>query len=344
MNYLVYTNTTSFDEAIRLLDNNGNGFLPIVNDNQVLIGIITDGDLRRGMLNKTLELEAIINKNPITALTSESRVSIKKRLRELHKRHMPVVNEKGQLVEVVILEEFENRVKENWVVIMAGGLGTRLGDLTRHIPKPMLEVNGKPMLLHIIERFKAHGFVKFFLCVNYKSDVIENYFGDGNKYGVQIKYTRETKRMGTAGALSLIEEKIEKPFFVVNGDVITSINYDDFLNFHTIQKADASMCIKRFAHEVPYACVEFDDLMNMRALKEKPSYDYYINAGMYILNPDCLNFLQKEEYFDMPNLFEVLMGKKKRIKTFTIDDYWLDIGLKDDYIKAQKLDENGATE
>lgn len=336
MNKLIYNTSITFEQAIKLLDENGSGFLPVVDDSNKLIGIITDGDLRRGILNKNFELNGIINKNPITALDTESHIAIKKRLRDIHRRHMPVVNGKGELIDVVVLDEFEKNTKENWVVIMAGGLGTRLGDLTKNIPKPMLDVGGKPMLLRIIEHFKSFGFKKFVLCVNYKSEIIEDFFGNGVRFGVTVKYTKENKRMGTAGALSLIDFDLKKPLFVVNGDVLTSINYDDFLNFHNTSKADATMCVKRFSLDVPYACVDFDQNMNLLGLKEKPSYDYFINTGMYVLNSECLEHLRKDEYFDMPGLFELLIQNKKTCKTFLIDEYWLDIGHKDDYQKAQR--------
>ena len=337
MNYLIYNINTTFEEAIKLLDKNGNGFLPVIDETNKLIGIITDGDFRRGILNKKYDLDSIINKQPTVALNTESHIVIKRRLKELRRRHMPVVDNNGILVDVVILNEFEILNKDNWVVIMAGGMGTRLGDLTKHIPKPMLEVGGKPMLLRIIEHFKNQGFVKFIMCVNYKSEVIENYFGNGTNFGIEIIYTKETKRLGTAGALSLIDIKIDNPFFVVNGDVLTSINYEDFLNFHTTSNSDATMCIKRYSYEVPYACVEFDEAMNLNGLKEKPTYDYYINTGMYILNPNCLSILNKDEFFDMPSLFELLLENKNATKVFTIDEFWLDVGLKDDFNRAQGI-------
>ncbi|MBI3519734.1 MAG: nucleotidyltransferase family protein [Bacteroidetes bacterium] len=335
MNYLLYSVNTTFEEAVRLLDQNGNGFLPVVDHQNKLIGIITDGDLRRGVLNRKFDVDSIINKKPTVALNTESHVTIKKRLRELHRRHMPVINASGELVEVVVLDEFEKLTHNNWVVIMAGGLGTRLGDLTKHVPKPMLEVGGKPMLLRIIEHFRSYGFGKFILCVNYKSEIIEDFFGDGKQLGIEIRYTRENKRMGTAGALSLIDFDIDAPFFVVNGDVLTTVNFNDFLNFHTSQNAEATMCVKRYSYEVPYACVEFDNSMNLKSVKEKPSYQYFINTGMYVLNPESLKYLKKEEYFDMPSLFEMLIDEKKHTKVFTIDEYWLDIGQQDDYKKAQ---------
>lgn len=336
-NKLLYSPAVTLDEIIRLLDNNGNGFLPVVDKDDKLVGIITDGDLRRAILNKKYDLESIINKKPGVASANESHVDIKRKLREMRRRHMPVVDANGKLIEVVVLDDFEKLVKENWVVIMAGGLGSRLGDLTKDTPKPMLEVGGKPMLRRIMEHFETFGFHKFILCVNYKSEVIENYFGNGEQFGFEIKYTKETKRMGTAGALSLIDFEIDQPFFVVNGDIITSINFEDFLNFHSIKQADATMCVKRFSHEIPYACVEFDENYDLKMLKEKPTLDYFINAGMYVLNPSCLGFLQKNEFFDMPSLFEVLSQNNKSTKVFTISDYWLDIGMKDDYNRARGI-------
>ncbi len=220
---------------------------------------------------------------------------------------------------------------------MAGGLGTRLGDLTKHVPKPMLQVAGKPMLLRIIEDFKSYGFHKFILCVNYKSEIIEDFFGNGEKFGIEVKYTKEAKRMGTAGALSLIDFPMDKPFFVINGDIISSINFEDFLNFHITKKATATMCVKRFSHEIPYACVEFDEAYELKSLREKPNIDYFINAGMYILDPFSLSLLKKDEFFDMPGLFDILCQMNKTVKVFTISDYWLDIGLKDDYNRAKDI-------
>ncbi len=335
MNYLVLNDSTTLEEAIRLLDMNGNGFLPVVDGSTRLVGIITDGDLRRGILNRKLDLQGIINKNPITEREGTSHVAIKKALRKLHRRHMPVVDETGRLVEVVVLDEFEFVAKENWVVIMAGGLGSRLGELTKNTPKPMLEVGGKPILQGIIEHFRSQGFGKFILCVNYKSEVIENYFGNGQHFGVEIRYTKESKRMGTAGALSLIDFEITEPFFVVNGDVLTAINFEDFLNFHQINKSLATMCIKKFGFDVPYACVEFNDQMDLVGLREKPSFNYFVNTGMYILDPAVLSYIPKEAFFDMPTLFEQLLEQKLTTKVFSISEYWLDVGKPEDFNKGQ---------
>jgi dTDP-glucose pyrophosphorylase len=335
MKYLQLKSDTVLDDALRLLDANGNGFLPVIDEQNKLVGIITDGDVRRGILNKTLELDSIINRNPITANFGTSHLIIKRQLRELHRRHMPIIDETGKLVDVVVLDNFEFISKDNWVVIMVGGLGSRLGDLTKMIPKPMLEIGGKPILLGIIEHFKSQGFGKFVLCVNYKAEIIENYFKDGTWLGVKIEYTRETKRMGTAGALSLIDFEMEAPFFVVNGDVLTSINFEDFLDFHNVNNAVATMCVKSYVFDIPYACIDFNDNGDILALREKPSNEYFINTGMYILKPEILKKIPKNDYYDMPQLFDDLIEQAKECKAYRIDEYWLDLGRPEDLDKGQ---------
>lgn len=334
MKNLVLTDKTSLEDALKLLDKNGNGFLAIVDKAEKLIGIITDGDIRRAILNKQFELDKVINKNPTTASSAVPRIEIKQELRRIHRRHMPVVDHEGKLVDVVVLDDFEVVLKENWIVVMAGGMGTRLGELTKDTPKPMLKVGGKPILQTIIENFRNQGFYRFVLCVNYKSHIIEEFFGDGSRFGIEVRYTRENKRLGTAGALSLIDFDMAKPFFVVNGDVITTIDFEDFLNFHQVNHSEATMCIKKFSFEVPYACVDFDEDNKLVGLREKPSYDYFVNTGMYVLNPDVIPLIPKNVFYDMPTFFEELIGQERKTKVFKIDEYWLDIGRPNDYSKA----------
>lgn len=333
-NILVFDRSTTFEKAVKLLDENGNGFLPIVDTDRKLIGVITDGDLRRGILNNIREVEGIMNKKPITMPSDTPHVIVRKELKRLHRRQMPLVKPDGTLEDVVILNDFEVKPKDNWVVIMAGGLGSRLGELTKETPKPMLPVAGRPMLEQIIDNFKEYGFFKFVLCVNYKANIIQEHFGNGEKHGVEIKYTLEKARMGTAGALSLIEFDLSDDFFVVNGDLITSLNFDDFMIFHQTRNADATMCVKQYSHEVPFACVDSDISNNLLKLVEKPNYEYHINAGMYILNKTMLSYIPKNTFFDMPSLFERAVEEGRTVKVFRMEDYWLDIGKPDDYKKG----------
>lgn len=333
-NVLTLVDDTSFEEAVELLDKNGNGFLPIIDEQGVLIGVITDGDLRRAILSNKRSITDVMNPNPITMPSGTPSYLVRNKLKEIHRRQMPLVDSDGRLRDVIVLNDFEVTSKSNWVVIMAGGLGSRLGDLTKDIPKPMLPVAGEPMLKRIIDSFIDHGFHKFILCVNYKADVIEEYFKDGSRFGIEIVYTREHKRMGTAGALSLIDFPISDDFFVINGDLITTLDYEDFLSYHVENKSDATMCVKDFNYDVPFACIESDRRKNLVAIKEKPKYSFQINAGIYLLNRKLIDLIPKDTFFDMPSLFESSISHNFNVKIFRMEDYWLDIGRPDDYTKG----------
>ncbi len=336
MKNLILSETATFKEAIQLLDSNGNGFLAIINEKSQLVGILTDGDIRRAILNNKTELCEIMNSNPMTMKYGENRRNIIHRLKELHKKHMPIVDENMILKDVVALQENEFNLKPNWVVIMAGGLGTRLGELTKDTPKPMLKVGAKPMIEHIIDMFVSHGLTKFMLSVNYKAEIIKEYFGDGNKFGIQVKYLEEKKRLGTGGALSLIDIELNEPFFVTNGDVLSSLDYEELLSYHKKQNSIATMCIRKDSYQIPYGVIEVDEANNIKAMKEKPVKEFFINTGIYVLNPQVLNYVPKDEFFDLPSLFDVLKSKSENIKSFEITDYWIDMGKPSDYEKVQK--------
>ncbi|PHO10270.1 nucleotidyl transferase [Malaciobacter canalis] len=336
MKNLVLSEIATFNEAIQLLDSNGNGFLAITNDSNQLVGILTDGDIRRAILNNKTELSEIMNTVPMTMQEGKSRKNIILKLKELHRKHMPIVDENMVLKDVVVLDEEEFNLKPNWVVIMAGGLGTRLGELTKDTPKPMLKVGAKPMVEHIIDMFISHGFTKFMLSVNYKAEVIKEYFGDGNKFGIEVKYLEEKKRLGTGGALSLIDIELDAPFFVTNGDVLSSLDYEKLLEYHKEQNAIATMCIRKDNYQIPYGVIEVDEKNNIKAMKEKPIKEFFINTGIYVLNPEVLSYVPKNEFFDLPSLFDILKNESKSIKSFEITDYWIDMGKPSDYEKIQK--------
>ncbi len=321
----------SFLDAVKMLNENGNGFLAIVDRYNKLLGILTDGDIRSALLDGKGELEDIFNKNPMTMPAGSDRGKVLLKMRELYKKHMPLVDQDNVLIDVVMLHDEEFNLKPNWVVIMAGGLGERLGELTRDIPKPMLKVGSKPLLEHIINNFILCGFTKFIVSVNYKSDVVKNYFGDGSDYGVEIKYIEEGKRLGTAGSLSLIDCVPSDPFFVINGDVYTSVDFSRVLDYHNFNNSDATMCVRANSYSIPYGVLDIDKYNNILGLKEKPEINYIINAGIYILSPDVLNYLPKNEYYDMPSLFSRVVGHDLIVKSFMIDNYWIDMGNPEDY-------------
>jgi NDP-sugar pyrophosphorylase family protein len=217
---------------------------------------------------------------------------------------------------------------------MAGGLGSRLGQLTIETPKPMLNVGSKPMLQHLIEQFREQGFRKFIFCVNYKKNVIRNYFSNGDKLGVQISYVEEEKRLGTAGALSLITPAIQVPYFVINADILVNIDYMQLLNFHLKSKSLATMCVREFQMQVPYGVINSNTNNELVSLDEKPHISFDVNAGIYLLDPSIKDFIPKNQFFDMPSLFEILISKSLQTSVFQINDYWRDIGHKEDLEQA----------
>lgn len=323
-------------EAIKALDDAGIGFLAFIDDKKSLVGILTDGDLRRGILNQKTELLDIINTTPMTLLHDTAQVEIIAKLKSLHRRHMPLVDENNIFQRVFSLDDIEFISKDNVVVIMAGGLGTRLGDLTKDTPKPMLQVGDRPMLRHLVEQFRDQGFRQFIFCLNYKKEIIKDYFEDGTALGVKINYVVEEKRMGTAGALGLIKDALQQPFFVINADVLTNVDFNSLLDFHHKAENVATMCVRQFEQQVPYGVIETDEHNRITSLKEKPSFSFNVNAGVYTLAPQVLDYIPDDQFFDMPTLFEKLMVHQQRCSVFSLHDYWLDIGQKDDFNKANR--------
>ncbi|MCF6173216.1 MAG: NTP transferase domain-containing protein [Campylobacteraceae bacterium] len=218
---------------------------------------------------------------------------------------------------------------------MVGGLGTRLRPLTETTPKPMLPVGGKPILQTIVERFASYGFVNIVMCVGYKSNIIQDYFGDGSRFGVNIEYVLENKRMGTAGALSLLSDaqKPKEPFFVMNGDLLTNMNFENMLEFHSSNNSKATMAVREYDFQVPYGVVNVDNgkIIN---IEEKPVHKFFVSAGIYMLNPDAIELIPNNEFYDMPTLFEKYIELGENTMSFPLREYWLDIGRIEEYEQA----------
>jgi dTDP-glucose pyrophosphorylase len=334
-NTLIYNDHTSFEDAIRYLDENGNGFLAVVDGDNKLIGILTDGDIRRAILHKKTDLKDIINRHPVTLNSTVPRRQAIQYLKSIHRRHLPLVDDDNRLIDVIILDDIEFNAKPNKVVIMAGGHGTRLGELTKNIPKPMLTVGNKPILEYILTHCYEHGFTNIYISVNYKSEVIKEYFRDGSNFGLNIRYIEEKERLGTAGALSLIEETFQEPFIVINGDILTTLNLDILLNHHINTKSDATMCTREIEYQVAYGVVNIDGT-RITSLKEKPTQKVSINAGIYVLSPSVIKFIPKRQYYDMTSLFEQLLQNGLSVNSYPLKDYWIDIGQIQDYESANK--------
>ena len=228
----------------------------------------------------------------------------------------------------------ENR-KNNKVVLMVGGLGTRLRPLTSDTPKPLLPIGDKPILKTIIDQFKSYGFVNFIFCTNYKETQIKQYFGDGSKFDVNINYVSEEKRLGTAGALSLVKQEIDEPFFVMNGDLLTRLNFDTMMKYHKKDGYKMTIGSREYNYQVPYGVVQLDN-QEVQDLVEKPSHSVFVNAGVYILEPELLDLIPYNEFYDMTDLINELIGRDESIGAFPIREYWADIGQHEDYKKANE--------
>jgi len=330
---------STIQDALQIIDSGAVKIALVVDSENKLIGTLSDGDIRRGILKGlTLadSIESCFFKKPtvVTVNTSNDEIISLCTAKKIYQ--IPVVDSNGKVVRLCMLDELlKPQAHDNKVVLMVGGLGARLRPLTDSTPKPMLKVGDKPILQTIVEKFAQYGFVNIVMCVNYKSDVIQEHFGDGSQFGVNIEYVLEKERMGTAGALTLLKDKPDKPFFVMNGDLLTNINFESFLEYHNEQIASASMCVREYDFQVPYGVVNIDD-GKIKSIEEKPVHQFFVSAGIYILNPECIDLIPQNKFYDMPTLFEKLIEQKKNTVSFPLREYWLDIGRIEEYDKANR--------
>jgi len=326
-------------QTIEAITNSALQIALVVDDNNKLIGTVTDGDIRKAILaGKDLNITAAeaMRKSPTTSSASTPRSVIIKLMREKRIHQMPIVNESGQVVDVLTVDDMLGaQEKTNAVVIMAGGLGTRLHPLTQETPKPMLNVGGKPILETIIQSFIDQGYVNFFVSLNFKAEVISDYFGDGSKLGASITYLHETTRLGTAGGLSLLPSEVNYPIIVMNGDLLTRISVDALLDFHQRENAVATMVVREDHYQVPYGVVEVDGTQIID-VKEKPTQRHLVNAGIYVLSEQSLANIPKGTYYDMPTHFTKLAADGHRTTAFPLHEYWVDIGRLDELERAQR--------
>ena len=325
-------------EALQIIDKGAIKIAIVLDETQKVIGTLTDGDIRRGLLNG-LTLDSTIDnlyfKTPTLANINDSRESIIQKAITKRLYQIPIVDDNGRLVDIEDLATLlKVTTKRNRVILMAGGLGTRLRPLTEDIPKPLLKVGNKPILETIIENFAKYGFVNITISVNYKADMIKEYFGDGSTLGVNIDYIQETKRLGTAGALSLIANRPQEPFFVMNADLLTNVNFSHLLDFHSFENSVATMCVREYDYQVPYGVIETNG-SDITSIKEKPIQSFFVNAGIYTLSPQVFEYIPKNEFYDMPTLFEDMIQKKLKTISFPVHEYWMDIGRMADFEQAQ---------
>jgi dTDP-glucose pyrophosphorylase len=328
---------STIQQAIRNLDQVAIKIVLVVNERVELEGTISDGDIRRGLL-KGLDLNSpiasLIHRNALVVPPEMGRDMVMQLMVANKIQQIPVVNECRHVVGLHLWDEITSPPeRSNLMVIMAGGMGTRLRPHTENCPKPLLHVAGKPMLEHIIERAKLEGFSHFVLAVHYLGHMIEDHFGNGESMGVQIDYLREQSPLGTAGAIGLLNPRPVDAFVVTNGDVITDIRYGELLDFHIRHDAIATMAVRVHEWQHPFGVVQTEGV-EIVGFDEKPVARSHINAGVYALDPDALNVLSEGSHCDMPTLFERLQAKAKRTVAYPMHEPWLDVGRPDDLQSA----------
>ena len=317
-------------EAIKIINKTEFYIALIVDHNFKMVGTITDGDIRRGLLKGySLESEAknFMNKD-FKYISEENMTKLNvNKFFDSGISLIPLLNKEGKVKELLKKEDLllkQNNLIDT-AVIMAGGEGKRLMPKTSNCPKPMIKIKGKPMLEIILEKCINFGFKNFYFSVNYLKEQIIDYFGDGRKWGVKINYLTEDSPLGTAGSLKFIPKSIQNPYLVLNGDIITNLDLRLFVQFHKKYSASITVAAKYEANKIPYG-VLYTSGVELLKIEEKPIQKILVSAGVYIINPEILSLLNENEYYDMPNLITLAKKNNFKILTFPIYEYWQDVG------------------
>jgi len=331
---------SSLGEALSVLDRAGLRIVLVVDDKRRLLGTVTDGDARRAVIrhqNLSVSVLEVMNPEPVSARTDWDRERMLAVMERRQVLQLPVLDTQGLVVGLESLQDLLNtRRYDNPVFLMAGGFGTRLRPLTDNCPKPMLKVGGRPILETILDHFMKAGFHRFFISTHYMPEVIRDYFGDGSQWGVSIRYVHEKEPLGTGGALGLLpHDEIDEPMFLMNGDLLTSLNVHGLLEFHNDHPCSATMCVRQYEYQVPYGVIESDG-HRIRAMVEKPTQSFFINAGIYLLEPGLVRSVSAGMRIDMPSLLEAEIAGGREVNMFPVHEYWLDIGQMDQYERAQR--------
>lgn len=332
-------------DVIACIDRNAKGVALITDEKGQLVSTITDGDVRRALLaGKSLDApvsELLITKSsrvqvqPLTAPVGAEPEKLLRLMREKGVRQIPLLDTQRRVVDLVTLEDLlPDQMPALQAVIMAGGLGTRLRPLTEDLPKPMLPVGGRPLMELIVAQLRQAGIRQVNVTTHYKPEKIVEHFGDGGEFGVEINYINEPRPLGTGGALGLMP-KPDKPLLVINGDVLTQVDFRSMLAYHQEQLADMTVAVTQYEIGVPYGVVECEG-PKIRRLLEKPQMTFLVNAGIYLLEPHVYQFIPKGQRFNMTDLIRWLMEAGRSVVSFPIREYWLDIGMHRDYVQAQK--------
>ncbi|ENM5816387.1 nucleotidyltransferase family protein, partial [Vibrio mimicus] len=331
---------STIKQALEIINNEALRVAVVVDQNDKLLGMITDGDIRRGLLNDlqlTDAVSKVMNSNPITAKLGTSKEQLVELMERKQILSVPLLDKENKVVGLETLHSALSKNRyQNPVFIMAGGFGTRLRPLTDKCPKPMLKIGGKPILETVIKSFIKAGFSNFYISTHYMPEQIYQHFGDGGELGVSISYVHEDSPLGTGGALGLLPEDMPRnlPLIMINGDVLTKVDFQRLLNFHIENEADATMCVREYDYQIPYGVINSEG-NKITSIVEKPIQRFFVNAGIYVVSPRVIQSVAKNQKIDMPTLLERHMVEREKVLMFPIHEYWLDIGRMDDFNKAQ---------
>lgn len=329
--------STPILEAMQIIDTSALRIALVTDEASRLVGVVTDGDIRRGILGGVgLEkpVEIIMNRDFTVANLKMKKEAIIALMKKNDLLQIPVVDENDHVAGMnILMDMIDLQEPDNWIVLMAGGLGHRLRPLTNDCPKPLLKLGNKPILEIILENLVGYGFKKYFISVNYKAEMIKGHFRDGTQWGADIVYLHEEKAMGTAGALGLLPDRPTEPIIVMNADLLTKVNLRQLLDFHRAGKAVATMCVRDYHFQVPFGVVNIER-HRLTGIDEKPIHRFFVNAGIYVLSPAALDYVPKDSCYDMTKLFEDIVADGRETAVFPLREYWLDIGRMDDYERA----------
>ncbi len=327
-------------DAIEAIDRGSLQICLVVDTERRLLGTVTDGDIRRAILagmDMGAPAEGIMYRTPHVGREGDAKETLLARMAAEKIRQIPLLDAEGRVVGLAYIEDLLSppKARENWVVLMAGGMGTRLRPLTESAPKPLLTVGDKPLLQTILESFIEQNFKRFYMAVHYRADMIRDHFGDGGKWDAEIRYVEEEKRLGTAGALRLIPERPESPMIIMNGDLLTRVNFQHLLDYHRQHASKATMCVRAYDFRVPFGVVQIED-SRIKGIDEKPLHSFFVNAGIYVLEPEVIDRIPEGQLYDMTTLFEDIIKSEDTTAVFPIHEYWLDVGRMDDLDQANK--------
>ncbi len=326
---------TNMRSTLECLEESALQIVLVTDGDQKLLGVVTDGDARRALL-KGLGMETAVSEfmviDPQCGNVGDSREMLMNRMRSGSIHQMPIIDDSGVLVDIILAKN--KGTLPNNVVLMAGGSGVRLRPLTSDIPKPMLHIGNRPILETIISQLHNFGFVNFHISLNYLGEQIEAHFDDGTQWGISIKYLKENMPLGTAGSLSLLEQTLNEPIIVMNSDLLTKLNFEHLLAFHNAHNSSLTVCVRDYSYVLPYGIIEVEG-QNLMSLQEKPQKKVLVNAGIYIIDPHVIDLIKPNSYTDMTDIIQQLIKNKDRPCVFPIHEYWLDIGQKHDFQRAE---------